>query len=77
MEIVRSIQADMVCPHDQSEGPWETPIVRREDGEPIGVVLTLTKQDLSDLGLETESEETLFYNVADGRIFVTEEKNGC
>jgi hypothetical protein len=64
----------MASPDDSIKGPWETPIVRREDGTPIGVILALTEQDLADLGLEIESKEKLLYYISDEKILLVSEK---
>lgn len=42
---------------------WETPIIRRENGEPIGISIFLGDEDLRDLGLDIEIDEKVEYRI--------------
>jgi hypothetical protein len=57
-------------------GYWETPIVRDEDGEPIGASFFLTEDDLDVLGIEVESVSEIGYRItAGGRIELSNIEN--
>ncbi|MDB2281290.1 hypothetical protein PM030_05325 [Halorubrum ezzemoulense] len=42
---------------------WETPVIRRENGEPIGISIFLNDDDLRELGMDIEAEDELKYQI--------------
>lgn len=44
---------------------WETPVIRRENGEPIGVSIFLSDEDLRALSIDIEAEEELKYRITE------------
>lgn len=57
----------------QSSGSWETPIIRGNDEEPIGVTLCLTKEDLKRMNIDFSSNDIIFYQITeDGDISLSE-----
>lgn len=48
-----------------TEAVWRTPIIRRENGEPIGISIFLGDDDLRDLGLDIETDEKVEYRITE------------
>lgn len=46
-------------------GVWETPIIRKENGEAIGISIFLGDKVLRDLDVDIESEERLKYQITE------------
>lgn len=45
---------------------WETPIIRGESGELIGISIFIAAEDLIDLDLEVETSEKVEYQIREG-----------
>jgi hypothetical protein len=54
----RSEQASGATPSS-----WETPIIRDENGDPIGASLFLTAADLRDLGVSIDGADEISYQL--------------
>lgn len=50
-----------------------TPVVRRDNGKPLGVSIFLSASDLEKLGIELDGKQTLEYNVTGGKIAVIDD----
>jgi len=57
------------CTSEKSSGGqtpnWESPIIRDDSGDPIGVSLFLTASDLRKLGLPIEEIDIISYELKD------------
>lgn len=50
----------------QISGPWVTPIIRREDEEPVGLSIFLTGEDLQKIGIEFDDQSSVQYEILKG-----------
>lgn len=57
---------------NQPKGPWVTPIIRKENGEPIGASIFLDKEDLEELAIELENQSRIYYVVQNGGIRIAD-----
>lgn len=53
-------------PAEDKDGLYETPVIRKENGEIIGVTLCLTEEDLAELDVRVDSEKVLLYGIIEG-----------
>lgn len=61
---------------DVVKGPWETPVIRRDNGDPVGVSLHLRADDLVDLGIDPDGTMIIHYGITQKggiRLFEKEE----
>lgn len=60
---------------DPNNGPWETPLTRNEEGEPIGVTLALMTEDLRAMNIDVDATNTVYYKICDGVIKLNDSLN--
>lgn len=48
---------------EDMKGPWETPVIRRENGDPVGVSLHLRAEDLVELGIDPDVTTNIHYGI--------------
>jgi hypothetical protein len=53
-------------------GPWETPVIRSDDGHILGITLTLMPKDLDELGIASTSNEFVYYYISEDSVQVTD-----